>query len=158
DYDEEDHELPIFIDGVDTTYAPFIPTSTRLVMHTLGMAQVTSSDKVLDVGSGDGRFCYAAVAFYGAQKAVGIEYEQDLVDKSTLLAQEFVDQGRISFIRADLTNWRESSIMLSKEWNVIVVYLTPEGATDMAGWLIQEYERGVRIVALVFNLKQIEGL
>ncbi|KAI1314606.1 hypothetical protein EDD11_001949 [Mortierella claussenii] len=158
DYNEHEQELPLWIDGVDTTYAPFIPTSTRRVLLALEMACLDPADKVLDVGSGDGRFCFAAVHFFGAQKAIGIEYEQDLVDRSTELAQDYVDQGRILFQRADLTNWRQSSTMLSKEWTVIVVFLSPEGGDDMAEWLIQEFERGVRIVALVFDLKQLKGL
>ncbi|KAG0003143.1 hypothetical protein BGZ80_007845 [Entomortierella chlamydospora] len=158
DYIAEEVDLPLWIDGVDTTYAPFIPTSTRRVLLALEMAHLTSEDKVLDVGSGDGRFCYAAVTFFGAQKAMGIECEQDLIEKSTELAQDLVDQGRISFERADLTNWRESSTMKSKEWSVIVVFLSPEGGDDMEEWLVQEFERGVRIVALVFDLKQLKGL
>lgn len=158
DYDEEESEFPLWIEGVDTTYAPFIPTSTRRVLVALEMAHITSSDRVLDVGSGDGRFCFAAVSFFGAQKAIGIEFEQDLVEKSTELAQELVNEGKIAFLQADLTNWRESSTMLSKEWTVIIVFLSPEGGSDMEDWLIQEFERGVRIVALVFDLKHLKGL
>ncbi|KAF9933338.1 hypothetical protein FBU30_005741 [Linnemannia zychae] len=158
DYDEQESEFPLWIDGVDTTYAPFIPTSTRRVLIALSMVGLSSSDKVLDVGSGDGRFCYAAVSLFGAKKALGIEYEQDLVEKSTELAKELVDQGSILFQKADLTNWRDSPTMQSKEWTVIVVFLSPEGGTDMEEWLVQEFERGVRIVALVFDLKHLKGL
>ncbi|KAG0199224.1 hypothetical protein BGX28_007451 [Mortierella sp. GBA30] len=158
DYDEHESDLPLWIEGVDTTYAPFIPTSARRVLLALELAQITSRDRVLDVGSGDGRFCYAAVALFGAQKATGIEYEQDLVEKSTALAQTLVNQGRIEFQRADLTDWRKSSVMLSKEWTAIIVFLSPEGGSDMEDWLLQEFERGVRIVALVFDLKHLKGL
>ncbi|KAF9433273.1 hypothetical protein BGZ76_009678 [Entomortierella beljakovae] len=158
DYCEEEQDLPLWIEGVDTTYAPFIPTSTRRVIIALEMANVNKNDKVLDVGSGDGRFCFASTALFGAQKAHGIEFEQDLVEKSTELAQEYVDQGKVSFQRGDLVNWRESSTMRSKEWSVIVVFLSPEGGTDMEEWLVEEFERGVRIVALVFDLKQLKGL
>ncbi|KAF9112342.1 hypothetical protein BGX27_003519 [Mortierella sp. AM989] len=158
DYCEEETDLPLWIDGVDTTYAPFIPTSTRRVLLALKMAHVTAEDKVLDVGSGDGRFCYAAVALFGAQMAIGIEYEQDLVEKSTELAQELVNQGKILFERGDLSNWRDSATMKSKDWSVVVVFLSPEGGDDMEEWLVQEFERGVRIVALVFDLKQLKGL
>ncbi|KAF9281098.1 hypothetical protein BGZ68_006838 [Mortierella alpina] len=158
DYDENESDLPLWIEGVDTTYAPFIPTSTRRVLLALELARITSQDKVLDVGSGDGRFCYAAVELFGAQKATGIEFEQDLVDKSTALAQTWVDQGRIEFQRADLTDWRQSPVMLSKEWTAIIVFLSPEGGSDMEDWLLQEFERGVKIVALVFDLKHLKGL
>ncbi|KAF9991319.1 hypothetical protein BGZ75_000072 [Mortierella antarctica] len=158
DYDENDSDLPLWIEGVDTTYAPFIPTSTRRVLLALELARISSRDKVLDVGSGDGRFCYAAVELFGAQKATGIEFEQDLVDQSTALAQTLVDQGRIEFQRADLTDWRQSPVMLSKEWTAIIVFLSPEGGSDMEDWLVQEFERGVKIVALVFDLKHLKGL
>ncbi|KAF9335638.1 hypothetical protein BG006_011063 [Podila minutissima] len=158
DYDEQESEFPLWIDGVDTTYAPFIPTSTRRVLVALDMARISSSDRVLDVGSGDGRFCFAAVSFFNAQKAIGIEYEQDLVEKSTELAQGLVDQGKVSFQRADLTNWRDLATMQSKEWSVVIVFLSPEGGTDMEDWLVEEFERGVRIVALVFDLKHLKGL
>ncbi|KAG0044957.1 hypothetical protein BGZ83_009765 [Gryganskiella cystojenkinii] len=158
DYSEDESPFPLWIEGVDTTYAPFIPTSTRRVLVALEMAHISPADRVLDVGSGDGRFCFAAVSFFGAQKAIGIEYEQDLVDKSTQLAQDLCDQGKVLFLQADLTNWRESSTMLSKEWTVIIVFLSPEGGTDMEDWLVQEFERGVRIVALVFDLKHLKGL
>ncbi|KAF9956511.1 hypothetical protein BGZ72_002750 [Mortierella alpina] len=158
DYDENESDLPLWIEGVDTTYAPFIPTSTRRVLLALELARISPQDKVLDVGSGDGRFCYAAVELFGAQKATGIEFEQDLVDKSTALAQTLVDQGRVEFQRADLTDWRQSPVMLSKEWTAIIVFLSPEGGSDMEDWLVQEFERGVKIVALVFDLKHLKGL
>ncbi|KAG0224022.1 hypothetical protein BGW41_005263 [Actinomortierella wolfii] len=159
DYDEEEAEFPLWIDGVDTTYAPFIPTSTRRVLIALQMVRLCATDKVLDVGSGDGRFCYAAVHFFGAQKAVGIEYEQDLVDRSIELApKHYLDQGRMEFMRADLTQWRDMPIMLSREWSVIIVFLSPEGGSDLEEWLVQEFERGVRIVALVFDLKHLPRL
>ncbi|KAG0328749.1 hypothetical protein BGZ99_004609 [Dissophora globulifera] len=158
DYSEEEQDLPLWIEGAEQTYVPFIPTSSRRVLVALEMARLSPADKVLDVGSGDGRFCYAAVKFFNAQKAIGIEYEQDLVDKSTELAQEYVDQERVLFQRANLTNWRELSTMQSKEWTVIVVFLSPEGGSDMEDWLVQEFERGVRIIALVFDLKHLKGL
>ncbi|KAF9427085.1 hypothetical protein BGZ94_005497 [Podila epigama] len=158
DYDEQESEFPLWIEGVDTTYAPFIPTSTRRVLIALDMARISSTDRVLDVGSGDGRFCFAAVTFFQAQRAIGIEYEQDLVEKSTELAKDLVDQGRVSFQKADLTTWRKLATMQSKEWSVIIVFLSPEGGTDMEEWLVQEFERGVRIVALVFDLKHLKDL
>ncbi|KAG0247312.1 hypothetical protein DFQ27_002251, partial [Actinomortierella ambigua] len=114
---------------------------------------------VLDIGSGDGRFCFAAVHLFRAQKAVGIEYEQDLVNRSIALApKEYLDQHKMAFLRADLTQWRHMPIMLSREWSVIIVVLSPEGGSDLEEWLVQEFERGVRIVALVFDLKHLPRL
>ncbi|KAG0323731.1 hypothetical protein BG004_003618 [Podila humilis] len=158
DYDETQSDLPLYIEGVDTTYVPFIPTSTRRVLIALETARVSSSDRVLDIGSGDGRFCYASVALFNAQRAVGIECEQDLIETSTELAMEYVNQERVSFQKADLSNWKELDTMQSKEWSVVIVFLSPEAGTDMEEWLMEAFERGVRIVALVFDLKHLKGL
>ncbi|KAG0248195.1 hypothetical protein DFQ27_001086 [Actinomortierella ambigua] len=132
DYEEAEETFPLWIEGVDTTYAPFIPTSTRRVLIALQMVRLCATDKVLDVGSGDGRFCFAAVHFFHAQKAVSIEYEQDLVDRSIALApKEYLDQDKMAFLRADLTQWRDMPIMLSREWSVIIVFLSLEGGTQL---------------------------
>ena len=58
----------------------WIPTPDVVVNRMLDMAQVTPTDYVIDLGSGDGRTVIAA-AKRGA-KAHGIEYEQAMVDLS----------------------------------------------------------------------------
>src|SRR5690606_13366254 len=55
----------------------WVPTPPALVEKMLDMAQVTSDDVVMDLGSGDGRNIIAA-ARRGA-RAVGVEYNPDMV-------------------------------------------------------------------------------
>ncbi|HET7198859.1 MAG TPA: SAM-dependent methyltransferase, partial [Burkholderiales bacterium] len=55
----------------------WVPTPQALVEKMLDMAKVTSSDYVMDLGSGDGRTVIAA-ARRGA-RATGIEYNPDMV-------------------------------------------------------------------------------
>ena len=58
-----------------------MPTADALVDKMLDMAQVTSADYVIDLGSGDGRTVIAA-AKRGA-RAAGIEYDPAMVELST---------------------------------------------------------------------------
>lgn len=78
----------------------WVPTPDALVQKMLDLAGVTAADYVIDLGSGDGRTVIAA-AKRGA-RALGIEYNQDLVDLSTITAKTEGVADRASFAKADL--------------------------------------------------------
>src|SRR5215208_1956351 len=59
---------------------PYIDTPQDVVAKMLDLADVTATDTVYDLGSGDGRILMAA-GRRGA-KAVGIEIDEDLADRS----------------------------------------------------------------------------
>lgn len=52
--------------------APFVPTPMRGVEKLLKTAGVKKGETVIDIGCGDGRFCYIAANKIGA-KAIGVE-------------------------------------------------------------------------------------
>ena len=56
----------------------WVPTPDRLIERMLQMADTTSKDLVVDLGSGDGRIPIAAAKKFGA-RGLGIEYDADLV-------------------------------------------------------------------------------
>ncbi|MHA2405580.1 MAG: SAM-dependent methyltransferase, partial [Candidatus Hermodarchaeia archaeon] len=69
--------LCVIIVGVSAVWpsvigAPWVPVSKKTSQSMLELAQVTSKDKVVDFGSGDGRIIIMAAEKFGAQ-AVGIE-------------------------------------------------------------------------------------
>lgn len=78
----------------------WVPTSQALVQKMLDLASVTPADVVIDLGSGDGRTVIAA-AKRGA-RAMGIEYNQDLVDLSAEAARKEGVADRATFAKADL--------------------------------------------------------
>ena len=78
----------------------WVPTPPSLVELMLDMARVTSDDFVMDLGSGDGRNIIAA-AKRGA-RAVGVEYNPDMVALSTRLAQEAGVGDRATFVQGDM--------------------------------------------------------
>lgn len=78
----------------------WVPTPPALVERMLDMAKVTPADLVMDLGSGDGRNIIAA-AKRGA-RAIGVEYNPDMVALSRRLADEAGVGGRATFVEGDM--------------------------------------------------------
>lgn len=106
DADEvNDNNFPAYIDGVDdiTSLGPFKVTSKATVLNALTTAQVGPGDVIVDLGSGDGRFCTAAVQCFQASGALGIEMDPQLVSRARQLAAACNASGRTHFLCQDLT-------------------------------------------------------
>lgn len=95
----------------------WIPTPDEQVRRMLRLAQVTPSDYVIDLGSGDGKIVIAA-AREGAQ-GLGIEYNPDMVALSRRLAQQAGVAERARFEKADIF---ESDFSRA---TVLTMYLLP---------------------------------
>jgi len=95
----------------------WVPTPDDLVERMMQMADVKSSDFVVDLGSGDGRTVIAA-AKRGAQ-ALGIEYNADMVALAKRNAGKEGVAARAKFIKADIfeTDFSQAT--------VITMYLLP---------------------------------
>ena len=78
----------------------WVPTPAALVEKMLDMAQVTEDDLVMDLGSGDGRTIIAA-ARRGA-RAVGVEFDPNMVNLSRRLAEEAGVATRATFVEGDM--------------------------------------------------------
>src|SRR5262245_18722118 len=78
----------------------WVPTSQTLVDKMLDMAKVTPQDFVMDLGSGDGRTVITA-AKRGA-RAMGVEYNPDMVALSQKNAQAAGVTDKATFVKADL--------------------------------------------------------
>src|SRR4051812_1674079 len=77
----------------------WVPTPPALVEKMLDLAHLTSSDRLVDLGSGDGVLVIAA-ARRGA-RARGIEYDGRLVELSKRRAQDAGVSARTKFVRGD---------------------------------------------------------
>ena len=96
----------------------WVPTNQALVNKMLDMANVTSKDFLIDLGSGDGRLVITA-AKRGA-KAIGIEYNPDMVELSKRNAAKAGLADKVTFIKADIF---ESDFSKA---TVITLFLLPE--------------------------------
>lgn len=78
----------------------WVPTPLPLVELMLDVAQVTARDFVMDLGSGDGRNIIAA-AKRGA-RALGVEYNPDMVTYAQQEAQKAGVEGKALFVQGDM--------------------------------------------------------
>jgi SAM-dependent methyltransferase len=128
-------------EGKDVIWAP---TEDAMVVRMLEMAKVTGADKVYDLGSGDGKIPIAAAKHFGA-KAVGIEYEPDLVKHARCLAEAEGVQARVSFVEGDIfeTDFSDAT--------VVTLYLTPPVNARLQPALLA-MRPGTRVVSYSFGI------
>ena len=94
----KDYQPQVGQEGKDVIW---VPTPQSLVDKMLDMGKVTPKDYVIDLGSGDGRTVITA-AKRGA-KALGIEYNPDMVELSKRNAAKEGVSDKASFAKADLS-------------------------------------------------------
>lgn len=89
----------------------WVPTSQTLVDRMLDMAQLTPQDRLVDLGSGDGRLVITA-AKRGA-RARGIEFNPDMVALSRRAAAAENVATRATFEQADIfeSNFSEATVV-----------------------------------------------
>jgi hypothetical protein len=121
----------------------WIPTSQVLVNAMLDLAKVTPKDYVIDLGSGDGRTVITA-AKRGA-RAMGIEYNPDLVELSRVTAEKEGVGGQATFIKADLFEADFS------EATVITMFLLPQINLKLRPTLLN-LKPGTRLVSNSFTM------
>ena len=121
----------------------WVPTPQALVDKMLDMAQVTASDTVIDLGSGDGRMVITAAK--RAARASGIEYNQELVELSKRNAEQAGVAGKTSFVKADLF---ESDLSHA---TVITMFLLPDLNRRLRPKLLA-LKPGTRIVSSLFDM------
>ncbi len=126
--------------GKDVVWVPTVPA---LVDKMLDMAQVTPRDVVYDLGSGDGRTVIAA-ARRGA-RAVGIEYDENMVALSRRNAVQAGVAGRATFVQADLFKTDLSPA------SVITMFLLPRINVQLRPTLLG-LKPGTRIVSNTFTM------
>jgi SAM-dependent methyltransferase len=121
----------------------WVPTSQALVDKMLDMARMTPRDFVMDLGSGDGRTVITA-AKRGA-RALGVEYNPDMVALSRKNAQREGVTARATFMKADLfeTDFSKAT--------VITMFLLPEINLKLRPKILG-LKPGTRVVSNTFTM------
>jgi cyclopropane fatty-acyl-phospholipid synthase-like methyltransferase len=123
----------------------FAPTAPRVVDAMLQLARVKPDDVVYDLGSGDGRIVILAAEKYGA-RAVGVELEPYLIERSRRTAGEHGVADKVTFIEGDLFTTDISDA------SVVTLYLSPSVNRRLEAKLKQELRPGTRIVSHQFGI------
>ncbi len=122
----------------------WVPTSPALVEKMLDMAKVGPGDFLMDLGSGDGRTVITA-AKRGA-RAMGIEYNPDMVELSKRNAAKEGVSDRATFVKADLF---ESDF---SQATVVTMFLLPSINLKLRPKIL-DLKPGTRIVSNTFTME-----
>jgi hypothetical protein len=121
----------------------WVPTPQELVDKMLEMAEVTTDDYLVDLGSGDGRTVITAAK--RGIRALGIEYNPDMVQLSLKNAREAGAGDKASFIEGDIfkTDFSKAT--------VITMFLLPDLNLKLRPTLL-DFPPGTRIVSNSFTM------
>src|SRR6266576_2780522 len=122
----------------------WMPTPQALVDKMLDMVKVTPKDYVIDLGSGDGRTVITAAK--RGSKALGIEYNPDMVEVSKRNAAKEGVTDKATFMKADLF---ESDF---SQATVITMFLLPSINIKLRPKIL-DLKPGMRIVANSFDME-----
>ena len=134
DSQPRDHEL-----------APYIPTPQEVVDRMLELAEVTASDVVYDLGSGDGRIPITAAKKYGA-RGVGIDFDPQRIAESNANARREGVTDRVEFILGDALQADVSKA------TVVTLYLLSSSNLKLRPILTRQLSAGTRIVSHAFDM------
>ena len=123
----------------------YVPTPHEVVDDMLRLANVTKSDVLYDLGSGDGRIAIAAAKKFGI-RAVGIDIDPERIKEATANAKKAGVEKLVTFRQEDLfkADFREAT--------VITLYLLPDLNVKLRPRLWDEMKPGTRIVSHQFDM------
>ena len=126
----------------------WVPTPQALVDKMLDMAKATPQDFVMDLGSGDGRTVITAAK--RGIRAMGVEYNPDMVELSKRHAKEAGVTDKATFVKADLyeTDFSKAS--------VITMFLLPDINMKLRPKLL-DLKPGTRVVSNSFTMEDWEA-
>jgi hypothetical protein len=136
----QEYEPSVGQEGKDVIW---VPTPESLIQAMLDIAKVTPEDYVMDLGSGDGRIVIAA-AKRGA-RAVGFEYNPDMVALSRRNAEKAGVSDKATFVNADIF---ESDFSKA---TVITMYLLPQLNLKLRPTILG-LKAGTRVVSHAFTM------
>ncbi len=123
---------------------PFITTPDNVTLAMLRLAAVGPADRLIDLGSGDGRIVITAARRFGAS-GLGVEIDPQLVERSRVNAKAAGVERRAEFREQDLFKTDLAP------FSVITMYLLPEVNLQLRPALLA-LRPGTRIVSHDWDL------
>lgn len=123
--------------------APFVPTPMRGAEKVLKVAGVKKGDTVVDIGCGDGRFCYLAANKLGAN-AIGYELSPLVYVLAKFRQLLWRSKAKIKF-----GDFRMHDL---SEANHIVTYMIPENLIKFIPKFEKDLKEGARVTSYAFKI------
>jgi SAM-dependent methyltransferase len=145
-------------DSCYTTYKPetgqagkdviWVPTNDALVAKMLEMAGTKATDRVYDLGAGDGKIAIAAAKQFGAT-AVGVEYDANMAKLGQCLTEAEGVADKVKIVQGDIFQTDFSSA------TVLTLYLLPELNLRLRPTILK-MKPGTRVVSHSFMMEDWE--
>lgn len=125
---------------------PYVPTKTWVIKKTFKLLNIKKGDKVLDIGSGDGKFL-----LYGAKRVeadfVGIEINHLLVFLSRLKKYFMRLKGSVKIIDGDFKKHSFS------DYDKVFLFSMPSLIKKLMPKLEKEIDKGTYVASIKFPVK-----
>jgi len=128
-------------------YVSFEPTDPQVVTALLRLGGVGEADRLIDLGSGDGRIVVAAARDFGA-RAMGLEINPRLVAMARERARSAGVEDLAQFVQQDLF---EADL---SEATVVTLFLLPEVNLLLRPKLLGELKPGARILSHTHGMRE----
>ena len=125
--------------------APWIPSTKEVIVEALRIANVKSSDKLYDLGAGDGRVAIIAARDFGA-KCVAVEIDERLCGVIYSTVKYYGLMDRVGILCRDFLSIRIDDA------TVVYMYLYKSINELLANKLEKELGLGARIVTIDFPI------
>lgn len=125
---------------------PYVPTPYDTVHRMLELADVQPDDKLIDLGSGDGRIVVQAARDWGVSGALGVDIDPERIEEARQNARATGVDDRVEFIRGDLFE------MDFSEATVLTMYLLESINQHLRPIILEQLRPGTRVVSHVFGM------
>ena len=125
--------------------APYYPTPETIVEKMLQLGGLKAGERMLDLGSGDGRIVIMAAQKYPAD-ATGVEFDKDFWRQSMDRIKSLGLQKTARIIQGDILKQDVSSA------DLVTVYLLPASNDKVRPLLEKQLKKGARVVAHDFEI------
>jgi SAM-dependent methyltransferase len=129
----------------DDGTTPFVVSPDAVVERMLYLAQPKSGERLVDLGSGDGRIVIEAAKRFGA-RGLGVDIDPRLVKLATDNAKR---AGVESLTRFEIQDLFETDL---RGVSVVTMYLLPEVNLKLVPRLVEQLKPGARIVSHDYDL------
>jgi len=129
----------------DDGTVPFVVTPDAVVERMLHLAQPRAGERLVDLGSGDGRIVIEAAKRFGA-RGLGVDIDPDLVERARENARLAGVESLTAFEVRDLFETDLRGV------GVVTMYLLPEVNLQLLPRLIEQLKPGARIVSHDYDL------
>eukprot|EP00514_Thraustochytrium_sp_LLF1b_P005102 CAMPEP_0184510076 /NCGR_PEP_ID=MMETSP0198_2-20121128/1619_1 /TAXON_ID=1112570 /ORGANISM="Thraustochytrium sp., Strain LLF1b" /LENGTH=217 /DNA_ID=CAMNT_0026899939 /DNA_START=836 /DNA_END=1486 /DNA_ORIENTATION=- len=152
--DDSHFERYLDLENADTWVCPWQPSSATDIDGLVSFAGITSSDKILDVGCGDGRVLLRLAASMGCG-GVGVDISPECVEAARKIAQSQGCAGVVRFVETDFVG--VLSLPDLDTVTIAYVYLVPKALAVVRPVLEQLSEMGIRIITHEYHYTDWSG-